>query len=114
MFAHQYFKGSTAGILLVAAAFFLLSPAVAGSPDPILSGPAPGPCAQAAAGAEYADGVDATGNRVVPAEGPDATTAMGDGTVMVNIRRAHGRDVSVPVHLADLSKPACTPPRPPR
>lgn len=83
-------------------------------PDPILSGPVPGPCAEQAAGAAYVDGVDAAGNPVTPAGGPGATAQMGDGTVMFNVRRPHGRDVQVPVYLADLAPASCAAHRSPR
>ena len=112
MLAQENFRQATARILLIAGAVLLLSPALAhtAEPDPILSGPAPGPCATQASGADYVDGIDATGNPVTPAGGPEANSQMGDGTVVLNLRRPHGRDVSIPVHLADLTPPACTPP----
>ena len=110
MLAQEYDKRSVGRISLLAGVFLLLSRALAaaaGGPDPILSGPAPGPCATQAAGADYADGVDATGNAVTPAEGPGASSAMGNGTVELNVARRHGSDVTVPVHLADLAPPSC-------
>ncbi len=107
MSTQEYGKRSLGRISFAAAAFLLLSPAFAAGPDPILSGPAPGPCAAQAAGADYVDGVDATGNPVIPAEGPGASSAMGNGTVELNVARRHGSDVTVPVHLADLAPPSC-------
>lgn len=106
MLAQEYSKQATGRILLVAAVFLLLSPALARSAEPdILTGPAPGPCT----GADYVDGVDAMGNPVTPAGSPGSNSQMGDGTVVLNVHRQHGRDVSVPVHLADLAPPACAP-----
>jgi hypothetical protein len=110
MLAQEYDNSSIRRMVAVAAAILLLSPALAKAADgsdPILSGPAPGPCAAQAAGADYADGVDATGNPVTPAEGPGASSAMGNGTVELNLARRHGSDVAVPVHLADLAPPSC-------
>ncbi|HXC57180.1 MAG TPA: hypothetical protein VNU97_17905 [Rhizomicrobium sp.] len=80
-------------------------------PDPILAGPADGPCAAAAEGADYASGVDATGNAVVPAEGPAAAGDAPRGTVMVTLPRhgPHAPQVSAPVDLAKLTAPACEP-----
>ncbi|HEY4943945.1 MAG TPA: hypothetical protein VII56_21125 [Rhizomicrobium sp.] len=93
----------------MAAAFLFLIPALARSAEPdILTGPVPGPCTPQAA--DYVDGVDATGNPVTPAGGPGSNSQMGDGTVVLNVHRQHGRDVSVPVHLADLAPPACASP----
>ena len=122
MFLQQTFKSGTTAILLCLVAFCVAEPSLAGTvdrqpagPDPILEGDAPGPCAAAAAGADFAQGVDANGNPVVPAEGPGTSTAMGDGRVLVTVPRRHGRDVTVPVDLAKLSPPSCTPaPRSPR
>jgi hypothetical protein len=117
MLAQEYDKQSVGRISLFVGVFLLLSPALAtaaGGPDPILSGPEPGPCAAQAAGADYVDGTDAAGNPVTPAEGPGASSAMGNGTVELNVARRHGSDVTVPVHLADLAPPSCTPHPAPR
>jgi hypothetical protein len=111
MFAQEYDNFSIRWMIAVAATILLLSPALASAadgPDPILSGPVPGPCAAQASGADYVDGIDATGNPVTPAEGPGASSTMGNGTVELNVARRHGSDVTVPVHLADLSPPSCT------
>ncbi|HEX4301761.1 MAG TPA: hypothetical protein VHZ78_03150 [Rhizomicrobium sp.] len=116
MFTQENDKYSTwriAGVLVV---FLSLGPVSAYAADPtpdILAGPAPGPCAEQAAGADYVSGVDAAGNPIMPAEGPGTTQAMGDGRVLVTVPQAHGRDVSVPVDLAELSPPACKPATPP-
>ena len=120
MLAQQNFKDAAVGVALCLAALCVGIPALAGTldrhpagPDPILEGDAPGPCATAAAGADFAPGVDANGNTVTPAEGAGTSTAMGDGRVLVTIHRQHGRDVTVPVELAQLAPPSC-PPRSPR
>ncbi len=115
MLAQENDKYSTWRIWQVLIVFAVLGPttAFAEAPDPILAGPAPGPCAEQAAGADYVSGIDAAGNPVTPAEGPGTTGAMGDGRVLVTVPRPHGRDVSVPVDLAELSPPACKPASPP-
>ena len=100
-------------MLAIAAAFFLLSAPMSRAAEPdILSGPAPGPCAGPATGVDYVSGTDAAGNPVTPAEGPGTTPQLGDGTVLLSVPRHHGGDVSVPVKLAELSPPACTPTQP--
>jgi hypothetical protein len=122
MLAQQNFETLRAAIVLCLVAFGVAAPGIAGTvdrhpagPDPILEGDAPGPCATAAAGADFAPGVDANGNSVAPAEGPGTNTAMGEGRVLVTVPRQHGRDVTVPVDLAQLAPPSCTPaPRSPR
>jgi hypothetical protein len=120
MLSQQNIKRPRAAIFLCLAALCVGAPSLAGTvdrhpaaPDPILEGEAPGPCAAAAAGADFAPGVDANGNPVTPAEGPGTSTAMGEGRVLVTIPRQHGREVTVPVDLARLSPPSC-PPRSPR
>ena len=123
MLAQQDYKRLRTIVFLCLSALVTLLPASAGSidahpaaPDPILAGEPSGPCATAAAGADFAPGVDAAGNTVVPAEGPGTSTAMGEGRVLVTLPRPHGRDVTVPVDLARLSPPSCntTPPPSPR
>ena len=120
MLAQQNVNLLRAAFALCLAAFCVGAPTFAGSvdrhpagPDPVLEGDAPGPCATAAAGVDFAPGVDATGNPVAPAEGPGTSTAMGEGRVLVTVPRQHGRDVTVPVDLAQLAPPSC-PPRSPR
>lgn len=116
MLAQQNIKKSGAAILLCLVVIGVAAPSLAGTvdrlpagPDPILEGDAPGPCATAASGADFASGVDANGNPVVPAEGPGTNTAMGEGRVLVTVPRSHGREVTVPVDLAQLAPPSCTP-----
>ena len=120
MSAQQNFKDAAVGIVLCLAAICLGFQALADTvdhhptgPDPILEGDVPGPCAAAASGADFAPGVDANGNTVIPAEGAGTSTAMGEGRVLVTVPRQHGRDVTVPVELAQLAPPSC-PPRSPR
>jgi hypothetical protein len=114
MSAQEYDKYSILGILSVVVVFMLPVPAfsAADRSDPILAGPAPGPCAEQASGADYVSGTDATGNPVTPAEGPGTTPQLGDGTVLLSVPRHHGGDVSVPVKLSELSPPSCTPAQP--
>ncbi|HEY0301141.1 MAG TPA: hypothetical protein VGC36_07415 [Rhizomicrobium sp.] len=114
--AQQPFKAFLKGIIVFLIGFGAFGAALAGSidpgqpgPDPILAGSAPGPCAAAAAGADYVPGIDSTGNAVVPAEGADAGPGMGNGRVFVTIPQRHGRDVEVPVDLAQLARPTCNP-----
>ena len=77
-------------------------------PDPILTGAPPGPCADAAAGPDYVAGVDATGNAVAPADDPDSTAPMPAGKeVLVTVPSRRGREVSVPVDLAQVAPPSC-------
>ena len=103
----------TGRILALAAVLSLAMAPVSRAAEPdILAGPAPGPCAEQAAGADYVSGTDAAGNPVTPAEGPGTTPAMGDGAVLLSVRRPHGGDVQVPVKLSELSPPSCTPAQP--
>jgi hypothetical protein len=112
--AQDNFNPATARILTIAAVLLLATAPVSRAAEPdILAGPAPGPCAQQAAGADYVSGTDATGNPVTPAEGPGTTSSMGDGTVLLTVPRHHGGgDISVPVKLSEISPPSCTPAQP--
>jgi hypothetical protein len=95
----------------VAAVFFAVGQGSAGQissrqgPDPILSGAPPGPCAEAAAGADYVAGVDATGHAVAPAD--ETSAPLPDKEVLVTVPSRRGRDVSVPVDLARVAPPSC-------
>ncbi|MEI9884951.1 MAG: hypothetical protein WDN08_00390 [Rhizomicrobium sp.] len=120
MLTQQPYKLFSKGIILFLVGFGGFGGVLAGSvdprppgPDPILAGPAPGPCAAAAADSAYTPGVDATGNAVAPAD-PEAGTGMGAGKVFVTVPRRRGAEVGVPVDLAVLAPPACNPARSPR
>jgi hypothetical protein len=95
----------------------IATPAHAGSiapsaaPDPVLTGPPPGPCAAAAASPDYVDGVDATGHPVAPAGVATPRVLAGDHALATVPLRKHRRgEVTVPVDLAALAPPACIPP----
>jgi hypothetical protein len=95
-----------AGALILAA--ILAMPALAAVPDPLLN-PPEGPCAPLAAGADYAAGMDANGDPVVPADvGAVPVPVPGDIAVPVGGRRA-GAYIEVPgARLAPLlNPPAC-------
>jgi hypothetical protein len=115
MLTQEHYKRSISLLSLVACAFLMVSPAVADNsngPDPILSGPQPGPCASAMAGPDYVAGVDATGNPVVPADGSSsATPPPGTAHVRVPVRGSHGEEVDANVDLAALAPPTCEPPQ---
>jgi len=103
MITQQRVLAATVAILLLSVTASAKAPATA--PDPILSGPAPGPCA--AQGAQYVPGVDATGHAVTPAEGPDANPGPDKGMVLLTVPTKHGRTVTLPVDLAELAPQAC-------
>jgi hypothetical protein len=112
MLAQYRFNGWKAAVFLCFVA--LVAPAQAGTidsrpagPDPILAGPAPGPCADQAAGADYAAGIDASGNPVAPAEGTETLPPQDRVLVTVPLRHGRGGEVSVPVDLAALQPQAC-------
>jgi len=115
MWTQHNYRTATWTLAAVAAAVLTLAPVSAGSisnntgPSPILTGEAPGPCAQAAAGADYVSGVDATGNAVAPADLPGSTAPLPSGKeVDVHIRRG-GRDIEVPVDPSKVAPPSCDP-----
>ncbi len=89
--------------LVLASAAALGAPAAV-RPSPILTGPAPGPCAGATTGAEYIGGTDAYGHRVVPAEtGQIAQVHLESETVLAGVRTGrHGPDALVDVEVAGL------------
>jgi hypothetical protein len=100
----------------VTALAIAVAPVSAGSisrdsgPSPILAGPPPGPCADAAAGADYVAGVDATGNAVTPADLPESTAPLPAGKevyVHPNSARRGGVDVDVPIDLGSVAPPSC-------
>src|SRR5689334_3959545 len=101
MWTQDNYRGAARMAVAVAATLLALAPVSAGSisrnsgPDPILTGPTPGPCAQAAAGPDYVAGVDATGNPVAPAD--ETVAPLPDKEVLVTVPSRRGREVSVPV-----------------
>ena len=117
MQAQEYYRTATRMLAAVTAMLFVALPVSAGSissnsgPNPILTGEAPGPCAEAAAGADYVAGVDATGNAVTPADLPGSTAPLPAGKVVyVHPHASHhgyGSDVEVPVDLGSIAPPAC-------
>ena len=95
-----------AGTLILGA--ILAMPALAAGPDPLLN-PPEGRCVPLAAGADYAAGMDANGDPVVPADvGAVPVPVPGDIAVPVGGRRA-GAYIEVPgARLAPLlNPPAC-------
>lgn len=103
MLTQEYFRRIRAAICLLAGAILLLGAAGAGTidrhpagPDPILSGPIPGPCAPHLAGADYAGGTDVLGNPVVPVD-------AGGGKIAVSV----ANEVAIPevlTHLPNLDR----------
>lgn len=116
MFAQYNCRRATRVAAAVTVAVLAVAPVSAGSissnsgPSPILTGEAPGPCAEAAAGADYVAGVDATGNAVAPADLPGSTAPLPAGKevfVHPNGSRHGGADVEVPIDLASVAPPSC-------
>jgi len=58
-------------------------------------------------GADFAPGVDATGIPSRPRRAPARVPRWAKGRVLVTVPRRHGRDVTVPVDLAQLAPPSC-------
>jgi hypothetical protein len=119
MWTQDNYRRVTRMAAAVAALGLALAPVSAGSiasnsgPSSILTGEAPGPCAQAASGADYVSGVDATGNAVAPADLPGSTAPLPAGKeVLVHPRSSQhggGADVEVPVDLGRIAPPSCDP-----
>lgn len=102
-------RGLLGPMLLLALLFALVPLALAaaayGAPaqqtSSILSGPKPGPCADAVASADYVGGADATGHPVTPADGADAPppVQIPGETVLVETQ-----GVQIPVEIRGLNK----------
>ena len=116
MFAQYNCRRATRVAAAVTAAVLAVAPVSAGSissnsgPSSSLTGEAPGPCAQAAAGADYVAGVDATGNAVTPADLPGSSAPLPAGKEVLvhpNGSRRVGADVEVPIDLASVAPPSC-------
>jgi hypothetical protein len=78
-------------------------------PDPVLSGPPPGPCAAAAAGPDYVDGIDASGHPVVRAAAPHVLAGVALVTLPQQKRRYD--DVTLGIDLEILASVPCVPQR---
>lgn len=117
MWTQDNYRSALLAAAAVTAGLLMAWPVSAGSissnsgANSILTGPAPGPCAEAAAGADYVAGVDATGNAVPPADLPDSTAPLPAGKdVLVHprgSRHGYGNDVEVPVDLGSVAPPSC-------
>ncbi|MBL6939209.1 MAG: hypothetical protein ISS15_03615 [Alphaproteobacteria bacterium] len=116
MWAQDNYRAAVRLAAAVAAASLAFAPVSGGTissnsgPSPVLTGPALGPCAQAAAGADYVAGVDATGNAVTPADLPESAAPLPAGKeVLVSPNRGHrgGVDVEVPIDLGSVAPPSC-------
>lgn len=124
---HSYFEQSSAPswlvplillALLFAAVPVLLMSAIAfgaelqpgaAREEALLAGPGPGPCVALAGRGDFAGGMDALGNPVVPAEGPDAHPQVQIPGETVLVRR-HGLEIPVQVrglNAALASSNAC-------
>jgi len=115
MWTQDNYRSATRRAAAVAAVILALAPVSAGTissgTSNILAGDPPGPCAQAAAGAGYVAGVDATGNAVEPADLPGSTAPLPAGKVVYvhprSSQHGHGNDVEVPIDLGSVAPPSC-------
>lgn len=91
-------------ILLVSAAAW--AGAAHTGPDPILAGPAPGPCASLTAGADYMGGTDASGHPVAPADlGDSPRVRLDSETVYADVGAGrHDGMANVAVDVTGLAK----------